>query len=150
MPATRRPEARRRVLSMVWLLAVAIVVVLAVLWLFQRRLIYFPLDTPVPPAKSVLPAADEVSFQTEDGLRLGSWLVHPPGAGRGTVLVFNGNAGDRSCRAPLAAALARHGFSVLLFDYRGYGGNPGAPSETGLAADARAARSYLDSRHDPL
>ena len=36
--------------------------------------------------------------------------------------------------------------SVLLFDYRGYGGNPGSPSEAGLAADARAARGYLDSR----
>ena len=64
------------------------------------------------------------------------------------MLVFNGNAGDRSFRAPLAAALARVGFSVLIFDYRGYGGNPGDPSERGLASDARAARSYLDSRPD--
>jgi fermentation-respiration switch protein FrsA (DUF1100 family) len=33
--------------------------------------------------------------------------------------------------------------SVLLFDYRGYGGNPGDPSEIGLALDVRAARDYL-------
>jgi uncharacterized protein len=32
---------------------------------------------------------------------------------------------------------------VLLFDYRGYGGNPGSPSEKGLAADARAALAWL-------
>src|SRR5665647_2893644 len=32
---------------------------------------------------------------------------------------------------------------VLLFDYRGYGGNQGSPSEQGLARDVRAARSYL-------
>src|SRR5665647_2032654 len=31
----------------------------------------------------------------------------------------------------------------LLFDYRGYGGNQGSPSEQGLARDVRAARSYL-------
>jgi fermentation-respiration switch protein FrsA (DUF1100 family) len=62
--------------------------------------------------------------------------------------VLNSNAGDRSARAPLAAALARARAFVLLFDYRGYGGNPGSPSETGLAADARAARDYLDSRPD--
>jgi fermentation-respiration switch protein FrsA (DUF1100 family) len=37
---------------------------------------------------------------------------------------------------------------VLLFDYRGYGGNPGNPTEQGLAADARAARNYLASRQD--
>jgi fermentation-respiration switch protein FrsA (DUF1100 family) len=35
---------------------------------------------------------------------------------------------------------------VMLFDYRGYGGNPGQPSEDGLAADAHAARTWLASR----
>jgi fermentation-respiration switch protein FrsA (DUF1100 family) len=62
------------------------------------------------------------------------------------VIVFNGNAGNRSFRAPLAAALSQRGFAVLLFDYRGYGGNPGRPSESGLLADARAARNWLESR----
>jgi fermentation-respiration switch protein FrsA (DUF1100 family) len=46
-------------------------------------------------------------------------------------------------RAPLARTLAARGMSVLLFDYRGYGGNPGDPTEEGLALDVRAARSYL-------
>jgi fermentation-respiration switch protein FrsA (DUF1100 family) len=32
---------------------------------------------------------------------------------------------------------------VLLFDYRGYAGNPGSPTEQGLARDVRAARRYL-------
>ena len=32
---------------------------------------------------------------------------------------------------------------MLLFDYRGYGGNPGSPSEVGLALDVRAARAFL-------
>ena len=55
----------------------------------------------------------------------------------------NGNAGDRAVRAPLARALAEQRLAVLLFDYRGYGGNPGSPSEDGLARDVRAARAYL-------
>ena len=38
------------------------------------------------------------------------------------------------------------GLAVLLFDYRGYGGNPGHPTEEGLAADARAALGYLAGR----
>jgi fermentation-respiration switch protein FrsA (DUF1100 family) len=62
------------------------------------------------------------------------------------VLVHNGNGGNRSLRAPLAAALARMGLHVLVFDYRGYGGNPGRPTEAGLAADARAALDYLVGR----
>jgi pimeloyl-ACP methyl ester carboxylesterase len=32
---------------------------------------------------------------------------------------------------------------VLLMDYRGYGGNPGKPTQQGLARDVRAAREYL-------
>ena len=32
---------------------------------------------------------------------------------------------------------------VLLLDCRGYAGNPGSPSEEGLAKDARAARNFL-------
>jgi fermentation-respiration switch protein FrsA (DUF1100 family) len=125
----------------------AAVVLLLLVWAFQRRLIYLPSREPVPAAARVLPRSEEVSFSTEDGLRLAGWFV-PGVPGAATVLVFNGNAGDRSARAPLAAALARTGVSVLLFDYRGYGGNPGSPSEVGLAADARAARDYLDSRPD--
>jgi hypothetical protein len=49
------------------------------------------------------------------------------------VLVAPGNAGNRLARAPLAAALAERGTTVLLVDYRGYGGNAGSPSEEGLA-----------------
>ena len=121
---------------------------LGMLWLFQQRLIYFPSGA-VPPAAAVLGGTQEVGFDTDDGLRLEGWYLPAGGNGRGTtVLVCNGNAGNRSMRAPLAAALSQAGLAVLLFDYRGYGGNPGRPSERGLLADARAARRYLESRGD--
>jgi fermentation-respiration switch protein FrsA (DUF1100 family) len=119
-------------------------VVALVAWVVQRRLIYMPLTSDLPPVETLLPGAEEVTMAAGDGLRLGAWFVP---AHRGTdgpvVIVFNGNAGDRSFRAPLADELARAGMSVLLFDYRGYGGNLGKPTEAGLAADARAARDYL-------
>jgi pimeloyl-ACP methyl ester carboxylesterase len=59
------------------------------------------------------------------------------------VLIAPGNAGSRLDRVPLARALADVGFTVLLMDYRGYGGNPGDPSQSGIARDVRAAREYL-------
>jgi fermentation-respiration switch protein FrsA (DUF1100 family) len=34
----------------------------------------------------------------------------------------------------------------MLFDYRGFGTNPGSPSEEGLAADGRAVVRYLENR----
>jgi fermentation-respiration switch protein FrsA (DUF1100 family) len=59
------------------------------------------------------------------------------------VLVAPGNGGNRADRAGLALELSNRGLAVLLMDYRGYGGNPGAPSEEGLAADADAAVTAL-------
>ncbi|MCW2655610.1 MAG: Alpha/beta hydrolase [Mycobacterium sp.] len=115
----------------------------------QRRLIYFPCRDPVPPVARVLRGGEDVTLRSEDGIRLGAWYAAAPGGTGPAVLICNGNAGDRMLRAPLAAALLRAGMSVLLFDYRGYGGNPGRPSEEGLAADARAAQSWLAARHDP-
>jgi len=90
-----------------------------------------------------------VTFPTTDGLRLAAWFV--PGSGsspRPTVVVFNGNAGHRGYRVSLASALRSQGLNVLLTDYRGYGGNPGSPTEEGLADDARAAHAYVLSRPD--
>lgn len=131
---------------------VVLVLVVACAWVFQRRLVYFPGPGPVPRASTVLPGAQDVELRTEDGLRLGAWFV-PAGGDvdrEMTVLVANGNAGNRLGRAPLARALVREGLSVLLLDYRGYGGNPGSPTEEGLALDVRAARGHLvDDRGVP-
>lgn len=137
---------RRRLAVVVAIVALVTTGLLAVLWSTQRRLIYYPTPGPVPSAASVLPVGQDVELTTDDGMRLGAWYF--PGPRRSAVLVFNGNGGDRSVRAPLAVALNRMGLSVLLFDYRGYGGNPGRPSEAGLAADARAAQEWLAGRRD--
>ena len=129
---------------------VAVVVAfLAVIWMAQRRLIYFPSASLPSPGDVGLTDAEPVTFLTSDGLQLGAWFIAGSGsAPRPTILVFSGNAGNRAYRAPLAVSLQRHGLQVLLTDYRGYGGNPGAPSEHGLAADARAALGYVLSRPD--
>jgi uncharacterized protein len=128
--------------------AAAGLLLISLAYVFQRSLIYLPYGD-LPPAGTALPGAEEVQFATEDGLELAGWFV--PAAAEGpapAVLVANGNAGNRGHRALLAQALVTAGLSVLLFDYRGYGGNPGRPSEEGLYRDARAARDYLAARDD--
>ncbi len=123
--------------------------VLALIWTMQRRLMYFPTSGVPTPGEIGLTDVETVTFETTDGLGLSGWFVAASGPSpHVTVLVFNGNAGNRAHRGPLAAALHRHGLQVLLVDYRGYGGNPGAPTENGLAADSRAARAYLAGRPD--
>lgn len=112
----------------------------------QDALIYFPSDS-VPPAADVgLPDAEPLTVSTADGLALDAWYVPAAGEPVGAVLVLHGNAGDRADRAPLANALRQRGLSSLLLDYRGFGGNPGTPSQEGLLADAEAAALALERR----
>jgi fermentation-respiration switch protein FrsA (DUF1100 family) len=126
----------------------AVVVALVALWALQRRLIYYP-DRSVP----ATPAGyADVTLTTDDGLALTAWLAKPAGARDRSVavLVAPGNAGNRAGRVPLADALTGRGLTVLLMDYRGYGGNPGRPSEDGLRRDALAAHRYLAARYPTL
>ncbi|QSF57114.1 alpha/beta hydrolase [Nocardioides sp. zg-1228] len=125
---------------------------LAAVWGLQRQLIYFPDASDVPPADEVLPGARDVTLQTSDGLELGAWYVAADAASDTgmAVLVAPGNGGNRAGRAGLARQLSDRGFSVLLVDYRGYGANPGRPSEKGLAADADAAVRALGDLGHPL
>lgn len=135
----------RRVLGRGLLAVLLLVGTVAMVWALQRQLIYFPDPTPVPAAADVIPGARDVTLHTADGLELGAWFV--PAAGPVDtgmlVLVVPGNGGNRAGRAGLAEELSRRGLAVLLMDYRGYGGNPGAPSEDGLADDADAAVKAL-------
>jgi fermentation-respiration switch protein FrsA (DUF1100 family) len=147
-PPTSRTTAVQRVMRIAAFTAVGSLVGIIMLLPLQRRLIYFPSNI-VDSVAVVLPQAEEVSFDTDDGLTLAGWFV-PAGASEDpvTVVIFNGNGGNRSNRVLLARGLLGHGFGVLLFDYRGYGGNEGKPSERGLMADGQAAVRYLETRAD--
>jgi fermentation-respiration switch protein FrsA (DUF1100 family) len=140
---------KHRMATIVAVVIVPYLVLVAAAWVFQRRLIYLPTHDVPSPAVVGLPQAEEVTFPASDGVTLNGWFVPAAGvASSFTVIVFNGNAGNRAYRAHLAAALGRHGIRTLLFDYRGYGGNGGTPTEDGLARDARAALDYAASRPD--
>jgi uncharacterized protein len=125
-------------LLVVWSLLVVLAAV------FQRQLIHLP-DTSVP---SPPPDVEAVELRTDDGLTLVGWFLATEAEPVSTVLVAPGNAGNRELRLPLARGLVARGHAVLLLEHRGYGGNPGSPSEAGLRADAAAARAHLEARDD--
>ena len=105
----------------------------------QRSLIY---PAPRAAAAEAFAGWREVALETGDGLRLRA--LHKPARGRlPSLLFFHGN-GD-SLRGAVAAtgSLAAAGYGVLLPEYRGYGGNPGSPSEAGLFQDGEAALRWL-------
>jgi hypothetical protein len=130
-------------------LALVLTMGLAFVWAAQRRLLYLPFGPVATPVQAGVPSAEVLAVPTEDGLTLAAWFVpaaaeHP----RATVIIFNGNAGNRSFRAVIAAHLVDAGYNVCLFDYRGYGGNGGSPSEAGLLVDGRAVRAAIGARPD--
>jgi fermentation-respiration switch protein FrsA (DUF1100 family) len=61
-------------------------------------------------------------------------------------LVFHGNAGHIGDRATKLEGLTQQGGGLFLFGYRGYGGNPGKPSEAAILDDAQGAFDLLLSK----
>ncbi|MDT8287834.1 MAG: alpha/beta hydrolase, partial [Elusimicrobiales bacterium] len=116
--------------------------VIAAMYLGQRAMMYPAGSDAGTPAEAGLPRARAVRVDTADGLTLLSWYLAPDAA-RPVVLYFHGNAGTVADRAFKARLFAGQGLGVMLAEYRGYGGNPGAPTETGLYADARANLAWL-------
>ncbi len=133
----------RPALVVAGVVVLVLALITGLLWGFQRKLIYLPDAGPVGSAGSLVTGARDVVLRTSDGLELAASYVPGRSPDAATVLVANGNGGHRGMRAPLARALSDEGLGVLLFDYRGYGGNPGDPTEDGLARDVRAARAHL-------
>lgn len=110
---------------------------------FQRDMIYHPGRERPTPAESGVPEMAEVPVRTQDGILVTGWYAPPPTDHAPLVVYFHGNAGTLARRAPKARVLIDAGYGVLLAGYRGFGGNPGRPSEPGLYADARAALGWL-------
>jgi uncharacterized protein len=112
------------------------------LYLGQRSLIYRP-DTARPDLGDLARlGVVEVKLTTADGLSLLAWYLPPP-EGAPVIVYFHGNGGHIGYRAERLRRFAREGYGVLLAEYRGYGGNPGTPSECGLYADGAAALDFL-------
>ena len=132
----------RRVLLTIGLIVCGLyIAVLAGLYFKQRDLIY-PGAGGRPGLVASEAGFDEVMLTTDDGLKLRA-LYRAPRPGMPTLLMFHGNGGAVSESAAALRPLIPAGYGMLLSEYRGFGGNPGQPSEQGLYRDARAAWRWL-------
>jgi fermentation-respiration switch protein FrsA (DUF1100 family) len=132
-----------------WLLILAVVGyggLFALMYVFQRALLYFPDATRVAPAQAGLPQAEEASLTSSDGEKLIAWAV-PAQGHKPVVIYFQGNAEGLSARVNRFTWLTADGTGLLALCYRGYGGSTGKPSEQGLILDARAAYDFVRARY---
>jgi uncharacterized protein len=118
----------------------------AVLYVKQRSMMYFPELIHTTPAQAGLPQAAEVTLTESDGERSTAWHV-PPRDDRPVVLYFHGNGGALRYRVDRFRKLIGDGIGLVAVEYRGFGGNAGAPTEAGLIADGEAAYAFAASRY---
>lgn len=78
-------------------------------------------------------------FVSEGGASLHGWWMPAAGQARALIVHLHGNAANVSNHAGQVAWLPVHGFSVLTFDYQGFGYSEGSPSLDGIVADAGRA-----------
>lgn len=119
---------------------------LALMYLAQRALMYFPETIRTAPAAAGLAAAEEVILDTADGERVIAWTIAPR-ADRPVLLYFHGNGGALRYRIERFRALTADGSGLVAVSYRGYAGSSGRPTEDGLIKDAFAAYAFAVERY---
>ena len=134
----------RVIINLLMAAAVAYALIMLFVFLYQPRLVYFP---QVERELTATPRAvgldyEDVTLTAADNVKLHGWWV-PARNARGTVLLMHGNAGNISHRLGYLTMFNRLGYSVLLFDYRGYGKSDSRPDEEGTYRDAEAAWLHL-------
>src|SRR5262245_18027000 len=121
-------------LKLVLALITFLVLVVVLIRFAETSFAFFPVGGETTNATHFGVPHRQLSISTSDGEQLRAWdLAHP--APHARVLYFHGNGGNLSIWAPILAGIARQGYSVLAFDYRGYGGSTGRPTERGLYRD---------------
>jgi hypothetical protein len=128
--------------TLVLVVAVA-AAVLFLLWLAQRRLLYFPSRSDLSSAERRARALGLEPWTV--GTTFVGWRARNPRGARGRLVVLHGNAGSALDRAYFVGALASAApdlpLDVYLVEYPGYGPRTGTPSQAALVSAAREAIS---------
>ena len=128
--------------KILWVIIIAGGFFLFLRW-FERKNIYFPTRMIEITPKDIGLSYEDVYFETKDGLKLHGWFI--PSSSKKVLLFFHGNGGNVSHRIELISILHDIGLNVFIFDYRGYGKNPGITTEKGTTLDALGAYEYIRS-----
>jgi dienelactone hydrolase len=119
----------------------------ALVWIFQERLIFYPRPVESIPAAPPGWTLEEVSFGAHDGTILAGVLAKPPRERPALIVYYGGNAEEVSG----FAARARDVYgdrAVLFMNYRGYGRSGGKPGERSMVTDAIAILDQMVARTD--
>lgn len=125
---------------------IKMVVIVAILsWVALAAFAFFTADRQIffpPPSSYTVSSLGAVLVPTEDGAEIAT--VHLPNPDAGLTLIFShGNAEDLGHALPFLEAVRETGYSVIGYDYRGYGASTaGPPTAEGAYRDIEAVYRY--------
>ncbi|MEW5870523.1 MAG: CocE/NonD family hydrolase [Chloroflexota bacterium] len=151
---SRKPASPRAILQ--YVLELAGFALLSLLLIGGGVLIledYQTMQEEIAPAPSIVDIppdlafqVEEVTFTTQDGLKLAGWYV--PAQNGATVILLHGYGGNRTGMLWHAGVLVQAGYGVLLYDERASGESQGDYRTHGWqdAPDVGSALAYLSAR----
>lgn len=145
MLVSRRFITRERLIGVTVALVLACAAFVYGLRQLELLITFRPARMTAQESKSPAEGADIVWFNSADGTRLNGWFFESQSRPATATIIFcHGNGGNITNIGWMGQRFAKHGFNVLLFDYRGYGASDGvAADESGLYADGDAAVAFV-------
>jgi alpha-beta hydrolase superfamily lysophospholipase len=126
------------------ILALLVIVVARVLWTAQNWFYYPTRETIREHPGAVALNYTNLTFSSTDGTKLHGWFLPAQGESKGVVLHVHGNTGCLRNHFVQFEWLPIEGYSVLAFDYRGYGLSENRqPTPKGLMRDTQGAIAFL-------
>ncbi|MEW6400484.1 MAG: alpha/beta fold hydrolase [Chloroflexota bacterium] len=121
--------------------------------MIERVILSVYSETAPAPSTVEIPAdlafdVEEVTFQSEDGVKIAGWFV--PSQNGATVILLHGYGGNRTATIWYAERLTQAGYGVLMYDERASGESGGDRRSYGWEdpRDVGGALDYLASRPD--
>ncbi len=132
--------------QIVWPVFLVYIGFIVLLYLLQNTFVY------IPPSLSKVDLSRLNSFvhqevETADGLKIKGYYKQPL-QGRPIILQFHGNGSHPAWEYPKFSRLIEKGYGLFLAEYRGYGGNVGAPNENSLYKDGDAYMRWILANPD--
>ena len=131
--------------------AVAAFLLVSLAIMVYRNWISLQAETAPAPSQVEVPVdlpfeVEEVTFLSEDGLRLAGWYVSPQNGA--LVILLHGYGGNRTAMRWHAERLVEAGYGVLMYDERASGESEGAYRSYGWEdpRDVGGALAYLNAR----
>ena len=125
--------------------AIIYIFILISTYFFQRNLLYHPGENNYF-GDELSVSIEKIKIKTNDNIELMSWYHKKNSNDYKTILFLHGNAGSLENRIHKINHFKDIEVNFLIVSWRGFNGNKGKPTETGLYEDARSALRWLKDK----